>query len=442
MSSVQSDIYEHVLAASEPYRFCAPWIFVPADPSCRRLTGSPEVLLTSLRQRFTPKQLRASHVVVRGANGEERLNARLGGSDGAVLLLLRDAEGQAFDLLTVQGSLHPGLIGLFNLLRDASTQSFVQLEDPMIFAACSMQDVVLLRSLGVAAVPMNDLARLNQCGLNELMRYTTDAHRAETTIPGQPGTGITKFSLMLLAFSISSRSDTIPSEFWPVAARIGGAASHLHYSFWEVSVCLPSDRELQNLKFRCVLGSVPLMKAFVVDQEGFFDPLGFLDPHDIPDPNGIRGTLVRSLRALQAAQQDVGHDATRLRKLGQAQREYVQMLDRDVVTPLLESALADEDPLRRNLGMHLAQVARTSHLLMSEIQGCLLQDAEYAPNCASSSFQLPPQWKCVESLSRMLLATSQQLTRLRDQAHPRNGLAGLSSAVRALQESRNDRIPP
>ena len=163
---MNTEIYEHLLECCHRPTLGSRWSFITIDPDSGILTVEPPTILISLRNAFSLDELIEAKVAV---NTEEdvKLNPVLITSD-KLLVVLRDSEGQPFDVVTSSGTLHEH-IPLFAVARDRMILGLYQSKRRRVFAVSTIEEMILYRSLQLPATLMDGLERLTGRSLGILL---------------------------------------------------------------------------------------------------------------------------------------------------------------------------------------------------------------------------------------------------------------------------------
>lgn len=167
-----SKILDTFLALCPGYEMPELWRHVPVGPDIRQTCACPADVTHELVSTFDRESLLASRVLVPNETGELQLSPWLSIPD-APLIGLRDVEqGALFDLLTPAGPLLHEEPSLFTVLRDRETLAALRdcytWNEYKLFVAVDLQDVIVLRSAGLAATLADHLEHWNEPKLQRL----------------------------------------------------------------------------------------------------------------------------------------------------------------------------------------------------------------------------------------------------------------------------------
>jgi len=165
-----SAVYTRLLDLCPPFALPPSWAFLTPDSDCRQTPASGPKVLAALEREFGPELLRQAGVTVELPSGAAVLSPMLAAA-GRGLLALRDREHSPFGIVTPDGSLSRQ-VPLFAFCKDRRTRQAARRFEQRIFAVPALADVVLFRSLGLAAAPMTALDRLRLDALRFLKILT------------------------------------------------------------------------------------------------------------------------------------------------------------------------------------------------------------------------------------------------------------------------------
>jgi hypothetical protein len=166
------DCFKSYLSLCSPFRFAAPWDCLPADPAAYRGPSSPENAIEHLAERHSEPDLIASGLVRKGENNALAIHPSLTEPNMVVLALRQCASNGVTNLVTNNGCVHGGTLPLFASLHDCATSkapTFNGKKD--LFLTGSLDDAIVLRSLGMAATPVVGLNNIGSRELKQLCKH-------------------------------------------------------------------------------------------------------------------------------------------------------------------------------------------------------------------------------------------------------------------------------
>jgi hypothetical protein len=191
---------------------------------------------------------------------------------------------------------------LFSLSRDKWTLDRLA-RRRLLFAAFSMHEVILIRALGLPAIVVSGLDRLDIKGLKSLAVLLNDEPSASHGAGGQPRTEpgsaagdrqqpITpkpqpersranmlplSCQLVILGWSLHDLSNHVPGGITSIARHLTQARDMLHVDF-DCGVWRPTQFELKELQFASKVGDHSRIVKLFANADGFFDLEAFTDP--------------------------------------------------------------------------------------------------------------------------------------------------------------------
>jgi hypothetical protein len=330
-----------------------PWDGLRPDADARGPVPDPGPTLAALRERTPDPALVGAGLLLPGPGGEARLAPELVNPAGA-LIFLRDGQPRPFAVLTARGCLPRGHCPLTAALRDGWTAARAA-EWGALFASPHVREVVLLRALGLPATLAAGSAAYTAADFAAL-----DARFAPPAVG--PGAGPGPPVLVFVDWSVRAVSAARPPALTHALARLAAARQHLRLGFAGVTVWRPAPADLEALRFWLDLGDLAgardLLRASADTLADFAAPAG---PPPAPPP------YPAALAELLAAR--AGDDPAA--GVAAARAAYEAAVDRDLVSPLVAAAIADADPLARQVGVHLAAVAGPLHAAAPEVRSAL-----------------------------------------------------------------------
>jgi hypothetical protein len=340
--------YECLLAHCGPLTFPGPWSFLPPHPCCRGPVRDPEAALADLRKDLPDAALSFAGLLQPGPDGRGRLRPALARPAGAVVALRSRPEAPPFALLAAGCCLPVGRLALVAALEDGWTARAVW--GRALFAAADVMEVALLRSLDLPATLAAGLAGLRA----ERLRMV---HKLFGTRAGR------RPVLALLGWSPLAPSAAPNPAIAPPAARLAAAQEYLDLPLDGVLAWEFHARELDNLRFRLELRDAGLVRELLLASAEFMGGFEWLATGRPPGeaarpPEPGYAAAQAGLLAALARRRELGWRPDGLRAAAAAYEAAVQ---RELVGPLQEWALAGDDPVARAAGAELANVAGLLH---------------------------------------------------------------------------------
>ena len=407
---MNTEIYEHLLACCHRPTLGSRWSFITIDPDSGILTVEPPTILISLRNAFSLDELIEAKVAV---NTEEdvKLNPVLITSD-KLLVVLRDSEGQPFDVVTSSGTLHEH-IPLFAVARDRMILGLYQSKRRRVFAVSTIEEMILYRSLQLPATLMDGLERLTGRSLGILLGLLDgaqggrlhvrllDGSVVETTHHGASSLANAsnpKLTIVVAAFNLVTGKKIIPPQVFTVAQCMAGAAAFLNVQCGSLKVWWPKVTDRKNLAFRRRMRNSRLLREFLSSIENFHEVHQFVDPTKLPghtDPHSkVQNKL---LKAQQVARFDM-YNQRGQQQYRAAFEEYVASIDRLLIKPMIERGEESENPSLQVLRLQLAGVSRALLMLFPSLHAAMEESLAGGPS-AESGFLPASAWNDIKALS-------------------------------------------
>lgn len=170
MPSPHAAIYQRLIDFCEPASLSEWLASTTIVQGARRGTANPFGLLRTLQHEFTAAQLQGAGVLrrTRGNDSRYQLHPDLFATEKSWLALY-DKEGQPIDLLLSSGSVQHRELALLGSIRDAGFRKALG-EMKELFFAFAVEDVIALRSMGLAATLATGLEHLRQPWLGEFVK--------------------------------------------------------------------------------------------------------------------------------------------------------------------------------------------------------------------------------------------------------------------------------
>ena len=415
-------IYQDLAGSCLPGALSPPWHRFQVDDDCRRLPPDIDEILTQLRRAFADQDLVAAGVARRGDDGEVRLAETLS-NPGGDIIFLRRWPCDPFEIVTSNGLISGRNLPMFAARYDHHTVAALREFDGMLLLAFSMATCVLLRSLGlpvVFATGLDDLNPEQVCILEGMLGSGTlpDGARepqAETAGDAVPDTGdhgcaegdaSANPDVLQASSLICSTSTNIQSQFctaaalahldqetdgtvpvqavilvaWEPAALelhmppgvaslvqfLASAERHLGIDLSACGTWVPSEDDLEALQFCLRHGNNDRIRSILLEsiEERTFTLCNTIDGHIGPplvsdDYVSAQADLRRCLDA--RGRDDGEHGAPEAEQLARVIARHEATIERHLVVPLVEEAMALSNPLLRNLRVTAANGFRTIH---------------------------------------------------------------------------------
>lgn len=434
MPTQYAPIYDRLVEASSIYALPEAWQWLRVNRNCRQLNDAAEVF-RDLTGRFPAEDLLESGVA-QERDGDLVINPALA-ADEPGFIVLRDDSGHAFDVATAGGCLY-GRVPALTMHNDSDTGKVLQTsENSVMYAAFSMADTILLRSLGVAVAPAVLLETLNLARLQRLLHLvdgeacgdvpktvvhlsTDEPEQRRIDYSGRLAGGGDAFELVLLACSMTALAADIPESLSRVARHLANAERYLKFSWSGISVWYATQSELANMQYRRCLRSADALRRYLLTNRANYPLKSFQRPGPptikVPTPAETYFTLMKN--AMKKPQPDRGDFLFPREDPQEARRNYQRFVDEQFVQPFVEQALRSSDPEDRALFIQMAVASRLFHGVMPATYDVLAQSAEDMHR-NGGSFLPPEVLKQLESLGGQFPKLVREHARLRKERRHR-----------------------
>jgi hypothetical protein len=232
----------------------------------------------------------------------------------------------------------------------------------VVFGSPHIREVALLRTLGFAATSSLGLERANLQQLQTLAA-TFGWNGTGKRAPGRAFRFVT--GLALLGWQLLPPRDGPPPELERLADHFKACHKHLGLDTYGLAVWRPPPERIEQIAFRLRFRDAALVREALASWRKELSPVkSFGDPATAPGggpaaPANFVEARANLLRLLEEDRRDGGvSEDTRA-----ASRTYEDLLQRDLVRPVLEWARAQRDPVLMNTGVELANVCEMLHRL-------------------------------------------------------------------------------
>ncbi len=405
----RAEIFQNLCALGSPYQFPPTLAFIAPETGAYRSPADPQQALEALLQKFGKSALVEAGVAARGDEGLQFTPA-LAAPHSPFVALYDNNDGRAYALVTSAGCLGHDSPPLFAGLQDRPTVfQLTNFEAGNFFVCASVADMILLRSLGFAATTAAGLTELKLKDIRALRGHfdicaptmdedndnalaataepaadapgsdapAADRGRmageelqsqgpaAEATGPGEePEFALEELALVLVAWSPSQLETGMP----PCIAALEEHLRRLHKHFeltLKVTTWLASEADIAQMKFIITSQAVRwLQKSMLASLEhSHYKSLDGQMPQAPTPPRDYAEAVARLLGP-------GSEDKAVIPAPSNPHADWLwaqELLERDVVRPLIAQALRAPDRIEGTLTLGLAALSRVFHT-----QGLLL----------------------------------------------------------------------
>jgi hypothetical protein len=406
-----AEIFDALLALGERFEFAGELAFIkPVKGACRSPADPPQALAV-LVEKFGESALIEAGVAVRSHAGLLQFSPALARPGTPFVVLYGDADNQPYCLVTSAGCLGHDSPPLFAALEDRhTTVCRRKSENGCIYVCATIDDVILLRSLGLAATIVTGLTEPNWKVFQVLGRQFSDGLsdqyddeesdnigtvagvqpprdvpelnwndiseediEAEALSPDTAGEddeddedefGLDELSITFVAWSPSRLELGMPSCIADAEKYCRDLDANFEM-FLRMGTWLPTEADLALLKFAIALKTTKLLKKKMLlsFRNSCYSPLKGKLPR-APSLPVDYGDAVGRLLGPAADDKAMIPSPDKPHALWQCAQ---QLLERDVVQPIVNQALRTPDRIEGTLTLGLAELSRIFHT-----QGLLL----------------------------------------------------------------------
>ncbi len=397
------DVYEFIVKASQTFTLPSPWQTVPCDPAFIRLPTDRRALLAELRQQFPDERLVQAGVVTMDTSGNVSLVPQLAAGVAPIWVIRRESDRKLTAIIAEMNLVGKNAWALAAAFQDPRQRDLIGGGEGRIVVAYSMQDLAILRSIGLAAVPGGNWCRLTKPQLDFLCEALGITPRSS----GPP----TKWAkamelikprtvpLILANWSLAGMDRTDVAAATTSWSHLVELYRHLDLTFDHFGLWKPSHESLAQLEFQLRYLDVEAVCDALLEgigEDSITIDAG-LGPNQ-PEPQSI----VESYRAWRRADRDAMNPPARQKAFA----KLCELLDQKRFDPLVEEALRATSALERNAEIALAETSRLLQpqllLLAEKIRRSIGENGTRTVNSISKE-ELEP----VLALSDRLLALTQ-----------------------------------
>ena len=367
-----------------PVELPSAWDFLEADPDVRCLPEDTRQITDELESEYGRELLESANLIVPAESGYQ-LNPIFTSVD-KILWLARDADCNAFEIVTSLGTLRNDF-PFFVAFYDLSTCDRIR-DGNYFFLTPTMEDVVILRALGLPAAPATRLDRMGRISLGHLLYMTGGRGNDQIprTVIASPALEKRRLSRLgpkddtepvfwaaLSCYSLWTGERIVHEKIKDVAEYIDSAKRSLGISFQSLLAWMPSQEEQNKLMFLRQMRSADILRQHFCKSKEFFPVEHILR---LGGSRVSGQSLTKALSELVVARDDVvrsgygtGEKNPRdaRERLELAEKDYSSLVDEILLDPLMKSALEVNDPRSRVLKIQLAHVVQRFHQKLPEM---------------------------------------------------------------------------
>jgi len=407
----RAEIIGALCELSSRYQFPEKSAFIAAEAGAYRSPRDPQRAIEALVRDFGEAALVEAGIAVPSRDGPLQLVPALASPDTPFVVLNGNEDGRPFGLVFSEGCLGHQSPPLFAGLQDRFTASNLRKSQLGYLCVCAtIEDMILLQSLGFAATTAAGLSELKMQDVRALGRHfgiafspadedadnddaeaiavadppaealaTTASGPDSTQRSGAEAAGNGSLSdgtddqdeftwegleIVLVAWSPSRWEQGVPCCI-AAAEKYFSALSESFGLLLNLTTWLPTDADIAEMEFVIAHKSKPWLrkKMLASVQRSRYSPLNGKLPQ-APTPPLDYADAVGRLLGPAAEDKAMLPARAKPHELWQTAQE---LLERDVIRPLMDQALRTPDRIERTLTLGLAELSRVFHT-----QGLLL----------------------------------------------------------------------
>ncbi len=365
-AEIFSEIYWEIAQAGEPYRLPAPWDRFRCDPAFFRLPRQDAPLFGRLMRKYGEKVLVRAGVAARRLDDVSvKWHPDFDAEDGLIWKICVSPDAKPVTLLANLRCRKSHQWPLQTALREYRHASLLAQSQGYTVVVYCMEEVAMLRSIGIAAVPGGEWEKLNpgelECLLQvtatrpmDSIRYSTETtadsgakhdheNDSETEIETKP----LRPMLVLANWSLAKMDRTDVRGAITSERRLAGLLESLDLENEGCATWKPTQDWLEQLTAYLEHRDAGACRRLLLEQ---FDTkllqLCRAEPVE-PDPAELYIKAYRAQREAQrSALSSMGGRPIEL-------NEVSEITDRHRVEPLIRLAFSIKDPIRKTLVFHL-----------------------------------------------------------------------------------------
>lgn len=380
---MDGNCFDAYLSLCTPFQLSGPWAFVHADAEAFRGPADPAAALATLVASYPDKPLLAAGIAQRNAAGSLQIHPFLSVPEAPIVALRESQQRHRNNLMTEQGCIRGFRYPLFAVLFDKHTYWAIEGGSDELILTDTLEDAIVLRSLGFAAAPIVGLSELDDYGVTLLgtlfgakrrpsqhgmdrqcapQRPTPQEQAAAERIyeqrkflvlPGchRVGPDAENFVTLAIArWSPKSLSLAEPQSVRVALNYLNDVRRFLNVELFEVNHWTPTSHHLAGINFGVTNGEVGWVKSALF--ESFDQPNRDLEQLMQADTSP-RDLAVAIQKLQQAFFRDSGDSGSR-KRCKAAVEAYRAVLERDLLGPMTRQAEQVTDPFLR--GVHIQWV--------------------------------------------------------------------------------------
>jgi hypothetical protein len=407
-SSLEAAARELVVSACLPFRGPGVWGFLPVDDQLRAPVTAVTRVVNSLRAQFSDDVLLRAGIIEPGAQEGRRLASSLRHRTGAIVTLRDETGAPPFELLTAKGLLGNDRRPLLSALSDERTRRRAA-EMGVLLAAGTIQQVAILIANGLPATLGTGLHRLSLEELrllDEICGEGVPQIESDLDQDVEQSQAVDDFDplrpvALLVDWDVAALSNKRQHWVRSAAARLAEARRHARLNLGGVAVWRPSEDDLGDLRFAVRSEDVGLVRAVLLNSLDHVVDFEAVLAESKMDPPSARRNGADAAGLLLDWQCEWRDHGLRDPDVESVEPARLDVVDQELLMPLLESALARKDPVVRNTIVLIADVARLLFLLGPQVNDTLQRSLANAVPLDASQVTLSQYLSFVDRFARL-----------------------------------------
>jgi hypothetical protein len=408
---MEGNCFDAYLSLCTRFRLAPPWDCVPRDPQAFSGPSDPTAALAALLADYPERTLIEAGIAQPNATGRLEIHPFLSIPGAPIVSLCDTSFGRVNNLMTEAGCVRGFRYPLFAVLLDKHSYWAIEGTWRELILTDSLEDAIVLRSLGFAAAPVVGLADLDDYGLKLLGSYfgvkrspsdhgrddkckpqprTADEQAAAQRIyarPGLwslPGCNKSKDAENFLTMTLANWSPKALSLVEPPAIRsavryLQDLKSFQNLDLFEVNLWSPTTHQMASMKFALARREAGWAKSAVFDTLDLNNRSLALIPENKPPID-----LATAVEEMQHAFLNDSGDAGSRKRYKVALATYQSVVQRDLLGPLTRQTKAIADPFERAMHAQWADLYAVFAEKMLGMRERMYADLKANPqNCKS-----------------------------------------------------------
>lgn len=349
----RNSIYQALLAEAEVRALPPAWGEIPCHSAFVRLPEDMSPVIERLRGTFVEEELVESGVLVKDGDAVPAINPLLTKNRDNVFAVERTGEAGPRQLIAGLRTVGRHCWCVTATLSDPHLSEMVKNFDSRIFIAFSQADLAAAWSIGIPSIPSTLLEKL---GGSRLEQFCKNLNLRRTSVESNfdfAGPRGTPIYPVLINWSLAELELKQHSAARVLEHHLLNLQRHLGIDFSDSAVWTPTVEELESIKFRIKYGGPGDVLDALVDSSANCKCFGLSSK---PNSGSEPKRYVDAVRDYTVSA--AGNDTLRRQKSWERLQQFQEA---ELITPLMDQAQEERNPVRRTLLTSLAEVSRVFH---------------------------------------------------------------------------------